>query len=160
MNALIIIGLLGIFSYLNAHYAKIFKGSSVTVRSVCHILSYIGFLSFLLFVIWSFFQYPWWQPISAALVSMLLGGFVSRLFPDSLIMKLVSMIAVPVFFVLSLMALLNGNSDTVYICTGSLSKTYHRADDCMGLSRCSREIKTVSLDEAKEMGRRECRICY
>ena len=81
-----------------------------------------------------------------------------RLFPHSLVMKFISMIAVPVFFVLSLMALLNGGS--VYVCTGPQSKVYHKTDECMGLSHCSREIKAVSLDEAKEMGRRECGMCY
>lgn len=158
MEILINIGLLCIFSYLNMYYAQTFKGSSTAIHSIFHALSCIGFLSFLVFVIWSFFQCPWWMSICTPLVSMLFGGLMVRLFPHSLVMKFISMIAVPVFFVLSLMALLNGGS--VYVCTGPQSKVYHKTDECMGLSHCSREIKAVSLDEAKEMGRRECGMCY
>lgn len=48
----------------------------------------------------------------------------------------------------------------VFICTGSSAKTYHRIEDCRGLSRCSGDIEKVSLDEAEDMERRACRICY
>lgn len=52
-----------------------------------------------------------------------------------------------------------GKND-VYICTSKGAKVYHRYKDCKGLSRCSKQIKTVSVEQAKRMGRRECRICY
>lgn len=51
-------------------------------------------------------------------------------------------------------------SEQVYICTGPSATTYHSTDECRGLNRCSREIKMVSIDKAKKMGRRPCRFCY
>lgn len=49
---------------------------------------------------------------------------------------------------------------TVYICTGPQSKKYHKTPDCQGLRSCSKEIKAVSLDKAKSMGRTPCKWCY
>lgn len=158
METLIYIGLLGIFSYLSVHYAQTFKGRSEGVRFILYTFGYVGHLGTLAFIIWSFFQFTWWQPIVTAVVSMLLGGVVAGILYNSLVMKLASMIAVPVFLVLSLMALLRG--DSVYVCTGPQSEVYHKTDDCIGLRNCSRGIKAISLDEAKEMGRRECGMCY
>ena len=48
----------------------------------------------------------------------------------------------------------------VYICTGSQSKRYHKTEDCIGLSRCSRTIEKVSVKDAKELGRTPCGYCY
>ena len=48
----------------------------------------------------------------------------------------------------------------VYICTGGSSKRYHCDPDCKGLSRCSGEIEEVSEEEAEDMGRTPCKICY
>lgn len=53
-----------------------------------------------------------------------------------------------------------GSGDNVYICTGSSSKRYHSDPDCKGLSRCSGEIEGVSEEEAEDMGRTPCKICY
>lgn len=53
-----------------------------------------------------------------------------------------------------------GSSDNVYICTGGSSRRYHCAPDCKGLSRCSGEIEEISEDEAEDMGRTPCKICY
>lgn len=47
----------------------------------------------------------------------------------------------------------------VYICTGPKSKRYHFDEDCMGLSKCSGEVIEITLDEAEEMGRTECKYC-
>ena len=52
------------------------------------------------------------------------------------------------------------SSGEVYICTGHSSKRYHCDRDCKGLSNCSGEIEEVSEDEAEDMGRTPCRICY
>ena len=49
---------------------------------------------------------------------------------------------------------------SVYICTGPKSKAYHRTDRCSGLNRCSGDIVSVSLEKAKQMGRRACKKCY
>lgn len=50
--------------------------------------------------------------------------------------------------------------DSVYICTGPKATVYHASKKCKGLSRCSGEVKEISLTDAKEMGRRSCKICY
>lgn len=50
--------------------------------------------------------------------------------------------------------------DNVYICTGGSSKRYHCDHDCKGLSRCSGEIEEVNEEEAEDMGRTPCKICY
>lgn len=47
----------------------------------------------------------------------------------------------------------------VYVCTSKGAKVYHRYRDCKGLNRCGRQIKAVSLEQAKRMGRR-CKMCY
>lgn len=47
----------------------------------------------------------------------------------------------------------------VYICTGN-SKIFHKTKKCKGLKRCSKEIKSVTIEQAKRMGRRECMMCY
>lgn len=66
-----------------------------------------------------------------------------------------------------LMPMVNGeNSDnsvsgeTVFICSGSTSKRYHSDPDCRGLSNCTGEIEEVSEEEAEDMGRTPCQICY
>lgn len=48
----------------------------------------------------------------------------------------------------------------VYICTGGQSKRYHSTDECIGLSKCSRDIKKISIDEAKDLKRTPCGYCY
>ena len=53
-----------------------------------------------------------------------------------------------------------GSSDNVFICTGESSERYHCDRDCRGLSRCSGEIEEVSEEEAEDMGRTPCKICY
>ncbi len=55
---------------------------------------------------------------------------------------------------------IKSDDETVYICTGETSTKYHSDPDCRGLGRCSGEIEKVSEDEAEEMGRTPCRICY
>lgn len=55
---------------------------------------------------------------------------------------------------------INNSKDNVYICTGSQSKKYHKTEDCIGLSKCSRSIEEMSIEEAKELGRTPCGYCY
>lgn len=52
------------------------------------------------------------------------------------------------------------SSDNVFVCTGSSSKRYHCNRECRGLSRCSGEIEEVSEEEAEDMSRTPCKICY
>lgn len=49
---------------------------------------------------------------------------------------------------------------SVYICTGETSTKYHSDPDCHGLTRCSGEIEEVNEEEAENMGRTPCKICY
>ena len=56
--------------------------------------------------------------------------------------------------------LVGASSEKVYICTGPQSKCYHKTDNCQGLRNCSKEIKQITLKDAKEMGRRPCSFCY
>jgi len=51
------------------------------------------------------------------------------------------------------------NSDMVYVCTGPYAKAYHKDKDCKGLTNCSKEIKTISLNETQQMKRYSCRYC-
>jgi hypothetical protein len=44
----------------------------------------------------------------------------------------------------------------VYICKGPQSKKYHYKKDCMGLKNCSTDIYSVSLSDAKNLGRSLC----
>lgn len=56
-----------------------------------------------------------------------------------------------------------GNAATkaskVYICTGPSSRRYHATSQCRGLSRCSGEIREVTLEEATRLHRTPCRMC-
>lgn len=47
-----------------------------------------------------------------------------------------------------------------YICTGPQSRRYHKTATCKGLSRCSGEIKKITVEQAKSMGRTPCKRCY
>jgi hypothetical protein len=48
----------------------------------------------------------------------------------------------------------------VYVCKGPSSKVYHKSNSCKGLSHCSTQVYKVTVEEAKKMGRRECKIEY
>lgn len=50
--------------------------------------------------------------------------------------------------------------EVVYICTSGTSKRYHSDRYCSGLGRCIGEIDEMSVDEAENMGRTPCHICY
>lgn len=49
---------------------------------------------------------------------------------------------------------------TVYICTGPKATKYHATQTCRGLSRCSGNIKQLSVSSAKAKGFTPCKICY
>ena len=48
----------------------------------------------------------------------------------------------------------------IYICNSPTAETYHNNPECMGLSRCRYEVVEVTQEEAEELGRRPCKICY
>ena len=56
----------------------------------------------------------------------------------------------------------SSNSENVYISKGNSAYAYHSHKSCRALKRCGEEghVITVTLSEAKEMGRRPCKICY
>ena len=55
---------------------------------------------------------------------------------------------------------LSASDSKVFICTGPKSECYHKTRSCRGLKSCSKEIKEVTLAEAKRMNRRPCGFCY
>lgn len=56
-------------------------------------------------------------------------------------------------------ALVAPQSQQVLICESSSSYAYH-AYKCSGLSRCTHSISKLSLQEAQNLGRKPCKICY
>lgn len=56
--------------------------------------------------------------------------------------------------------LMSATESSVYICASKNAYTYHNKRKCNGLNRCSKEIKKVTVPEAKRAGYRACKICY
>ena len=54
------------------------------------------------------------------------------------------------------------DNTTVYISTGNLAVVYHSKISCRTIKRCISEghVKKITLQEAKEMGRLSCTVCY
>lgn len=50
-------------------------------------------------------------------------------------------------------------NETVYICTGPKAVVYHKTKNCKGLSKCSDDVVSVSLEKISKT-RRPCKICY
>ncbi len=50
-------------------------------------------------------------------------------------------------------------NETVYICTGPKAVVYHKTKDCRGLSKCSDDVVSVSLEKISKTSR-PCKICY
>jgi len=48
----------------------------------------------------------------------------------------------------------------VVICNGKTAYAYHKDSKCKGLKNCKGGTKTVTLEKAKEMGRKPCGYCY
>jgi len=44
----------------------------------------------------------------------------------------------------------------VYVCNGPSSKAYHYTPNCKGLQKCSKQVVKITLEEAKEKGRKLC----
>lgn len=51
-------------------------------------------------------------------------------------------------------------SGEVYVCDSSTSVAYHAYENCKGLNKCTHAIVFVTKEEAVNMGKRACRICY
>lgn len=103
------IGLLGIFSYYNIQAANNFRGSSSTAKNL---LLYSGSLcntSFFVFLIWAFFVFTWWQPIIVLVLTPFTAVVFEKCFNRNIIVMLLSLVACPIFWILSLLSLLNLN---------------------------------------------------
>lgn len=48
----------------------------------------------------------------------------------------------------------------VYVVMSNTAHVYHSRKDCKGLQNATHKIKQVTVEEAKKMGRRPCKICY
>lgn len=62
------------------------------------------------------------------------------------------------FLTLSLTAFADEPKDSVLICTGSASTTYHTNPDCKGLESCTKEVIVVATNDIKSK-RRFCKRC-
>ena len=47
----------------------------------------------------------------------------------------------------------------VYICVSPTAYAYHDSF-CNGLNNCTHQIDSIPLQEAKQAGRKPCKICY
>lgn len=50
-------------------------------------------------------------------------------------------------------------ADSVLICRSSNAYAYH-SYECKGLARCTHKIIKVTIEEARKMGYKPCKICY
>jgi len=51
--------------------------------------------------------------------------------------------------------------DSVWLCMGPYSHSYHNTEYCKGLTKCSTKLKKVSLDDAiNKYHRKACHYCY
>ncbi len=48
----------------------------------------------------------------------------------------------------------------VYVCVSPTAYAYHSDKDCGGLNRCTHEVRKETVSEAKQDGRRACKLCY
>jgi hypothetical protein len=60
------------------------------------------------------------------------------------------------FVLFSIIHSSNIEQPTVYICLGPNSVRYHLTNNCRGLQNCSTELKTVTIEEARKLGRSLC----
>ncbi|OWK99349.1 hypothetical protein AP75_02395 [Kaistella haifensis DSM 19056] len=57
----------------------------------------------------------------------------------------------------SIILFLKDQQSNVFICKGKNSERYHLKKSCRGLSKCSTDIHTVTIAEAREKGRTLCK---
>ena len=48
----------------------------------------------------------------------------------------------------------------VYVVMSNTAYAYHSNRNCKGLKKATHTIKEITLEEAREMGRKPCKICY
>lgn len=53
-----------------------------------------------------------------------------------------------------------GEQSKVIVVMSSGSYAYHKTRNCSAVKKAKHPVKEVTLDEAKKMGRKPCKICY
>lgn len=48
----------------------------------------------------------------------------------------------------------------VFVVMSNNAYAYHKTRNCSAVKKATHKVKEVTLEEAKEMGRRPCKICY
>ena len=48
----------------------------------------------------------------------------------------------------------------VIVVMSSNAYAYHKTRNCSAVKKATHKVKEVTLEEAKEMGRKPCKICY
>lgn len=52
------------------------------------------------------------------------------------------------------------NQKKVIVVMSSNAYAYHKTRNCSAVKKATHKVKEVTLEEAKEMGRKPCTICY
>ena len=95
VTIIILISLLAVVSFISAQAASVFKGSSIFVLNAFNTAGAIGYLAFIVFVIWGFFKYPWWVSVVSLVAPFIIVPFITFLVRMT-IPRIISMIAVPI----------------------------------------------------------------
>lgn len=106
MKTLIFIGLLGVFAYHCSEIGRHFKGSSASIKTIMVISGFIGIFLYYGALIWSFWRFPWWQPIVTFISAIFARALSAIFFQKNMIGMLVSPILVLCFAILSLIGLI------------------------------------------------------
>lgn len=106
MKTLIFIGLLGTFAYHCAQIGKNFKGSSFSIEFIMTIFGFVGTLLYYGTIVWSFWHFPWWQPIITFIIAIPIGGFSAIFFQRNIFGVMISPILTIIFAILSVISLI------------------------------------------------------
>lgn len=105
MDILFYIGALSFFVYVNQRALRDFRGSSSFAAIWLNLNCMIGGIACLVFWIWSFVIYEWWQPIVAFIISVA-ASFFEPLFNSNIIGIIIRQVSVPILVALILIGLL------------------------------------------------------
>lgn len=53
----------------------------------------------------------------------------------------------------------NEQTKVIVVMSGN-AYAYHKTRNCSAVKKATHKVKEVTLEEAKEMGRKPCKICY
>lgn len=51
-------------------------------------------------------------------------------------------------------------SSDVYVCMGGYARRYHKSKSCKGLRNCGGIVQAMTKEEAQNMFKTPCHICY